>query len=168
MMKDYQRGLTREFLREHLHYEPLSGDWTWLTDRSSKRAGSSAGCFSSRGYKVINLDGWLYYAHRLAWFYMTSEWPPEEIDHRDMNKRNNRWENLRLATASQNKRNVVKRRVNKTGFKGVTLVDGKYHRASIRINGKPTLIGYFDSPQKAHAAYVKEAQRLSGDFARTE
>lgn len=167
-MRDFQRGLTREFLREHLHYDPLSGDWTWLTDRSSNHAGNSAGCFSARGYKVINLDGWLYYAHRLAWFYMTGEWPPEEIDHRDMNMRNNRWENLRLATASQNKRNVVKRRANKTGFKGVTLVRGKYHKASISKNGKSVLLGYFESPEAAHAAYLKAADQLAGEFARPE
>lgn len=167
-MRDYQRGLSLARLKSVLHFDPSTGDWTRLVDRGGQLAGTRAGCLTKRGYEVMLIDGYMYYSHRLAWFYMTGEWPPEEIDHRDMNKRNNRWDNLRLATSSQNKRNAVKPRSNKTGFKGVTLVRGKYHRASISKDGKSTLLGYFESPEAAHAAYCKAANEIAGEFARPE
>lgn len=93
--------VTVERLKELLAYDPVSGLFTWRT----KLKGLVAGTLTSDGYVSIGLEGKRYYAHRLAWFYMTGVWPTEEIDHRDRARSNNAWSNLRQASKSQNKHN---------------------------------------------------------------
>ena len=62
-----------------------------------------AGSVTGVGYRQIQIDGIFYYASRLAWFYMTKEWPEFIVDHENENKEDNSWDNLREATDSQNK-----------------------------------------------------------------
>jgi hypothetical protein len=106
-----------------------------------------------------------YSAHRLAWLYVYGEWPSDQIDHINRNRSDNRIANLRIATPTQNQanRSVCKR--NTTGFKGVTVDPrtGRF-RAKIRVNGKRTHIGVFDSAEEAGAAYVAASRRVYGDF----
>lgn len=165
-------------LRLRLHYEPSSGSFTWLrrddcTDRWNTRyAGKEAGTPKWQGwgwYWQINLNGRCYKAHRLAWLYMTGEWPSLPIDHRDGDGLSNRWDNLRLSTVSQNNANQQRRRDNTTGFKGVTWhkAAGRY-QAKIGIAGASHYLGLFDTPEAAHAAYRAAASRAYGAFARPE
>lgn len=118
-------------------------------------------------YGTISIDGETHKSHRLAWFYVTGAWPSDEIDHKDLDKSNNRFRNLREASSSLNKRNSPVYSSNKTGLKGVSLNKrgGKY-RAQISINGSTRRIGSFLTAEEAHAAYVAEASRLFGEFAR--
>lgn len=99
---------------------------------------------------------------------MTGQIPVEQIDHIDMNKANNRFVNLREATRSENYRNRTRYSNNKSGFKGVCFYPptNKW-TAQITHLRKAKRIGYFDTPEEAHAAYCKAAQRLHGEFART-
>ena len=96
--------LSHERLKEVLEYDPGTGISTWLVDRTgTARAGARAGCIhKSSGYRVIRIDGKLYREHRVIFFWMTGKWPDKEVDHRDLDKSNNRWHNLREATRSQN------------------------------------------------------------------
>lgn len=93
----------------------------------------------------------------------------EFVDHIDLDTLNNHRANLRLATAAENGRNRGKNKNNTSGFKGVTL-----HRPSqkwiahIRVQRKQAFLGYFDTPEAAHAAYCKAAEELHGEFRRTE
>lgn len=97
---------------------------------------------------------------------MTGEWPAHQIDHRDHNRQNNRWDNLREATAAQQLMNRKPPRHNKTGLKGVCRhVSGRYG-ARIRKDGRQRSLGYYSCPAAAHFAYVVEADKLFGDFAR--
>lgn len=89
-----------------------------------------------------------------------------EIDHKDLNSKNNRIENLRLATKSQNQCNTALRADNSTGFKGVTR-HGERFKANIRARGKQVHLGVFDTPEDAHAAYSKAAVQTFGEYART-
>src|SRR6266704_128840 len=98
--------LTQQRLKELLSYDPLTGVFLWRVKRCNKMPGDVAGCNKNRNYTVVYVEGKSYRAHRLAWFYMTGEWPATFLDHRDMNKHNNAWENLRLATKSQNQANI--------------------------------------------------------------
>jgi|ERR1700720_213694 len=115
--------LTVERLRERLSYDPESGIFTWRVAvgcaRCRRKPGDLAGRLLDRGYRQIKIEGRQYLAHRLAVHYMTGAWPEHEVDHRDLDKSNNRWDNLRAATSSQNKSNTRRQRNNTSGFKAL-------------------------------------------------
>ncbi len=163
-------ALTRNRLAESLTYDPLTGVFVWRERRGNKHPGDLAGCMK-RTYVVINIDGVCYRAHHLAWFYMTGELPTLFIDHRDTNKHNNAWSNLRLATKSQNMANVGLIKSNASGFKGVSRYRageayGKPWQASICLDKRTRHLGHFATREEAHAAYCEAAGKLFGEFAR--
>lgn len=88
------------------------------------------------------------------------------VDHANGIGLDNRRDNLRLATSSQNNANSGLKSTNTSGFKGVSWYarDSKW-QAHIRINKKPTHLGYFPTPEAAHEAYVTAAKKHFGDFA---
>ena len=101
-----QQALTQAELKALLHYDPETGKFTWLEQRGRQKAGDEAGAYSEAlGYLLIGINGTRHYAHRLAWLYMTGEWPENVIDHEDRNGANNRFANLKSVTQ---KRNVQK------------------------------------------------------------
>lgn len=162
--------LTQERLKELLHYDPETGVFTWLEDRGGRKAGDIAGC-KKRTYNVISVDDRIYRAHLLAWFYMTGEWPKPFLDHKDTDKHNNAFSNLRIATKSQNMANVGLIKTNNSGLKGVSRYRagdayGKPWQAGISKDGKQIHIGHFATKEQAHAAYVAKSQELFGEFAR--
>lgn len=93
----------------------------------------------------------------------------EHVDHIDGDGLNNRRSNLRLATGSQNAGNQHRRITSTSGYKGVS-----WHKreqkwtARIQLNHNPKWLGYFDTPEEAHAAYCEAAKLYFGEFARFE
>ena len=161
--------LTAERLREVLAYDPETGAFSWKVARGPNRAGGPAGNVNKViGYLQIRIDYVLYYGQRLAWLYMTGAWPGKDIDHRDADKTNNRFENLREATMSQNIANSGMFAHNKSGLKGVSWYkpSGKWC-AKIKIMQKSYNLGYFDCPAAAHFAYIIAADKAFGEFARS-
>ncbi len=163
--------VTYERLKRLLHYNPDSGLFTWLMRTSNRvRVGDIAGCIGKDdGYVRLSIDGVLYLGHRLAWFYMTQEWPPVDADHENRITSDNRWINLRPATRGQNSTNQRKRRV---GLKGCyqNPKSGSWI-ASITHKSLPKgheYLGSFYTEEEAHEAYCLAAVRLSGEFARFE
>lgn len=161
----------QERLKELLSYDPLTGVFLWKVDRSNIKRGTLAGRYDKAGYIRIGIDGREYRAHRLAWLYMTGEWPEIFLDHRDMDKNNNAWSNLRLATKSQNAANIGPLKSNTSGIKGVSFHSGgakggKPWQANITKNGKAMGLGIFATKEEARAAYAAAAERLFGEFAR--
>lgn len=153
-----------ERLRECLVYDPTSGLFRWKSGRCALKV---AGTRESHGYIRIKLDGISLAAARIAWAMMTGEWPEHDIDHWDRDKGNNRWGNLRLATDAQNKANSKLDRRNTAGLKGaVYRAKRRRWRAQIIIAGKARHLGYFSTPQGAHAAYMAAALEAYGEFAR--
>lgn len=148
--------LTLDRLKGLLRYDPITGIFTWRLDlRGCVRSGDVAGSDKGRGYIRIVIDGRKYYAHRLAWFYLIGRWPTDQIDHINQNKSDNRFNNLREADNSINHQNQSKPLSNNTiGFLGVRRARKKF-AAAIKLNKKVKHIGTFDTPELAHAAYLK-------------
>jgi HNH endonuclease len=157
--------MTPTRLRELFKYDAVTGEFARIVNRQRYAAGTIAGWIDAYGYRCIGIDGKSYKAHRLAWLWMTGEFPACEIDHIDGNPLNSRWENLRAADHGQNARNQKLRADNKSGFKGVRANCQKWV-ARIRVNGKTVVIGSFVTPEAAHAAYAAKASELFGEFAR--
>lgn len=154
--------LTAERLREALHYEPETGVFTWRTSPGNGlKAGAVAGSSNGNGYLQIRVDGVKHRSHRLAWLYMTGVWPASEIDHRNRVKSDNAFSNLRLSTRSLNLQNQTSAlKNNSTGFLGVSQRRKGVFVARIRLDGKSTFLGQFDTPEVAHAAYLKAKMEL--------
>ena len=154
--------LTAERVRELLHYDPKTGEFTWRVSRGGGvKAGDIAGTINkTKGYRNIWIGG-NYKAHRLAWLYVHGTWPEDQIDHINHVKTDNRIANLRPATNGQNMQNRPHQRNSPSGFKGV-LGRSKSGRlpAKIAANGKQIWLGHFDSPELAYAAYCAAAARL--------
>lgn len=158
-------ALTAARLKELLRYNPETGEFTWLVTRArGARAGDVAGNVTKNGVQIM-IDGRNYKGHRLAWLYMTGEWPTLDIDHRDVDPTNNRWANLREATQSLNNGNTRRRADNTTGYKGVTRHQGRF-RARIKQNGKNWNIGVYPTAEEAHRAYAEAASIVFGEFGR--
>lgn len=157
--------LTIEHLKSLLRYDPESGVFTWIKSmRGPVRAGDVAGRPKANGYLSIKIQQVDYYAHRLAFLYMTGEWPAEQVDHIDRDRANNRWSNLRQASPSQNLGNSVGRPSrNQSGLKGVSLhkKTGLYRA---RISTKT--LSYHKTKEEAHAAYAAAAVARFGEFAK--
>lgn len=148
------KTITQAQLKEKLHYNQKSGEFTWKVRCGRQSAGKTAGTIHSDGYIDIMFDGAHFFAHRLAWLYVHGEFPPDQIDHINRIKTDNRIVNLRVVTNSENQQNQASARSNSTsGFLGVSLKRGRW-RAGIRVNGKSMHIGTFDTKEQAHAAYI--------------
>jgi hypothetical protein len=163
----FLRGLTADQLRAVLHYDPDTGIFTRLIPHAGLKQGDRAGGLRTDGYVVIRVRGEMFKAHRLAWLYMTGEWPDGYIDHINMVRADNRWSNLRLATWAQNQQNTARRSDNRSGFKGVGWhKDAGKWCARIKLGGRTKHIGLFATPEEAHAAYCRAAEER-GEFGRT-
>lgn len=157
-----------EALRRWLSYDPATGIMRWKARKSPMApAGAEAGNISRDGYRTIYFDGITYLAHRLAWLLHYGFPPAGQMDHINGVRSDNRIENLRLATPSQN---CANRRVNpssKCGIKGVRQckLRGKW-RAYVSISGRRTYLGHFATAEEANRAYSAAAVRAHGEFAR--
>lgn len=150
--------LTQERLRELLTYHPRTGVFTWRKRTSNRvRVGDRAGHKNAvLGYRLIRLDDELYYAHRLAFLYMTGSWPQHEVDHVNRVRDDNRWANLAAATRLENQQNLGLAPTNKSGYRGVYL-----HRAAGKwsaerwVAGTKHYLGLFATAEEAHLAWVE-------------
>lgn len=160
--------LTQERLRALLHYDPETGVFTRVKSVRGFRAGIEAGALhQASGYVYIGVDRHSYRAHRLAWLYMTGEWPADDLDHINRNRADNRWINLREATRSQNNANARRRCDNTSGVKGVSL-DRRHNtwRAYIVVDGRQRHLGRFKTVDAAKEAYARAALATFGEYAR--
>lgn len=158
-MKKERKDISLEDLKKYLDYDPDTGIFRWKLPRGRAPKGAVAGVTRDDSYVLIGILGTHYYAHRLAWLYVTGEWPVKFIDHKNCNPNDNRIENLREATHAQNLQN--RRASTCTGFKGVRPDKGKW---MARINEK--YIGVYNTPEEAHAAYLAAAKERYGEFAK--
>jgi hypothetical protein len=153
-------------LRENLFYDRTTGDFIRLIGSSRAPVGEVAGYVDpSHGYVRISVCGKEYYAHRLAWLWVTGSWPESRVDHRNLVRSDNRWDNLRAATHAENCQNTGARAHGTSGRKGVTWhkVAGKW-MAQIMAGRKKEYLGLYATREEAGAAYDAAAKRLHGEF----
>lgn len=144
-----------------LKYEPKTGLFRWLVWRPNGiKVGDIAGADHGDGYISIGVFGKIHLAHRLAWLYITGEWPKDQIDHRNRVRNDNRWRNLREADDVLNRQNIEKPRShNTTGFLGVSRRKDRF-TSQIRVNGKSMFLGYHNTPELAYGAYLKAKRKF--------
>lgn len=150
--------ISAEYLRSLLDYDPNTGVFRRRVARKGVSVGDEPGYEDHIGYRRISIDRKNYLAHRLAWLWMTGEWPELDIDHRDGCPANNRWSNLRQATKSQNLMNQQSR--------GVRLTPVGRWEAYIFSGPKYKYLGTFDDECAAIARRTTAERELFGEFTR--
>lgn len=165
-MSDKELLVDQATVRRLFNYDPDTGIFTRLK-RTSPNAMPRmvAGTTNAGGYIQININGCLYYAHRLAWLYMNGSWPDKKIDHVNRVRSDNRFCNLRKSSDSQNSINQNLTH-GVSGYRGVSFCKRRnYWYARIRMNKKASYLGAFSRPEHAAAAYNAAAIVVHGEFA---
>lgn len=143
--------ISQEEIKAKLTYDLLTGEFQWI-----KHPNKTVGRKTTNGYMDIGLGYKRYQAHRVAWIYANGDNPPEDIDHINHDRTDNRIINLRLASRSENMRNSSRSKANTSGFTGVTWdkVNCKWV-AQYMLHGKCNKIGRFNSMLDAVAARIR-------------
>ncbi len=161
--------LTQEQLKQKLSYNPHTGDFVWIVRVCGKggfiNPGTKAGFIRDDGYVSIAINGVKFMAQSLAWLYMTGEYPSLVVDHKDRNRSNNIFSNLRLATWVENCQNKNIRSDNKSGVTGVSFDSArKRWAARIRVGAKYLLLGRHIEKQDAINARLEAEIKYFGEF----
>lgn len=158
---------TAEQVAAILSYDSETGQLTYARSSSNGRmkAGEVAGGVNRQGYRILNMLGRRFKAHRVAWLLHFGVWPTGEVDHINGARSDNRIANLRDCSKSSNQQNVWRPRADSTlGFRGVHKLGGRSKRYLARtyVDGKRIAIGHFDTAEEAGAAYLEfKRQRLA-------
>lgn len=141
--------ITQEALKKLLHYDPDTGLFTWIRKPSKHSSqslvGRNTGYTGAHGYVYIGLSRKQHRAHQLAFLYMTGSNAPDQVDHINHDRSDNRWENLRAVSRVENLRNQSKYSNNKSGFTGVYYRKScKKWYAQIGVNGCNTRLGTYE------------------------
>jgi hypothetical protein len=148
-------------LAELLNYDPETGAFTWkVKAHRGAKIGARAGTVKKpEGYRRIRWRGKVYYEHRLAWLMMTGE-APQQIDHKDANRTNNKFNNLRAATDALNQENRRTARSDSgSGLIGA-MRNKRGFMARIQVRGAMHHLGTFADAETAHAKYVAAKRQL--------
>lgn len=171
-------ALTKEYLAECFEYDATTGDLIWKerprdhfnTDAVHKMwntrfSGTHAGSRSEKGYLRVLIDMRAYMAHRIIWLLVYATWPRDQIDHKDGDRANNKLDNLREASPSENQRNRKKDSYTTGEYKGVRQLRSGRFIARIVVDGRRLCSGTFLYQEEAHNWYTKMAGEHFGEFA---
>ncbi len=174
--------ITGSLLEKHFLVDPIAGTvkyrgrtGKWHDGAGYLKTGTQA---TGGGYRVISVPiAHLKYkkvrAHHLMWAWVYGEWPKRQIDHINRNRDDNRIENLRESTSTQNKFNRGVLRNNKSGFKWCYQEKGTGRWVAqvelpqaLRVSNKREwfLQERFDTAEEAYSAACAAAKELHGDF----
>ncbi len=158
--------LTQALLQARLHFNPETGVFTRLATAHCPKVlvGKPAGYERADGYLSINVAGQIYLAHRLAWLYMTGQWPDDMVDHINGARNDNRWSNLRAADMALNQQNQIRPHADSTtGLLGVFKTRNGRFKSQIALDKTSYYLGTFDRAEDAAAAY--RAAKATGSAA---
>lgn len=150
--------MDKETIRKLFDYEEDTGKLRWKNCIFVKKNGNYAGHIRKRdGYLTVTINYKSYYVHRLIWLYYYG-YLPKEIDHINRNTSDNRLENLREVSRSENSRNKGLYSHNISGYPGVHKQINKYsvkYWARIEVNKKVIHLGIFNTYEEAVAVRKK-------------
>lgn len=153
--------LTHELVKEYFHYDEHTGVLTWKKCHFPKFVDKEASFKRKDGYLHVHFKSSHHLTHRLIWLWAHGEHASTFIDHINHNRADNRIANLRLVSRKQNNENRSKSKNKSSKFKGVTFrKDQQKWTAQICSNYKQKHLGYFETEELAHAAYLKAAEEL--------
>jgi Demerecviridae HNH endonuclease len=150
-------------------YDDRTGKIFWRTNHRRIKAGDEAGSIaSSHGYRIVSLKQRTYLQHRVVWLLYYGEWPKGLVDHINLDKLDNRIENLRAANYSQSNANRRGKRKRVGSLKGASFLRGRrVWRSSIKMDGKTKNLGDYRTELEAHLVFCAAAKLCHGSFART-
>lgn len=158
---------TQKMLLSIFDYDPGNGELTRkakLDSRGWPLSRRKAGHVRKDGYVHVQIGPASYYAHCIIWCMVSGVWPAHQIDHKNLCRSDNRLNNLRPATPSQNKANI--RPLNAIKAKGIEVLPSGKFRARLRCNGRDYHLGCFTRLEDARSAYAKCASEMFGEYAR--
>lgn len=142
---------------------------------------------------LLDLDDWLQHCNGVTWYVthygyvarknvsagkledvrlhrqIMQPSPGMFVDHINGNRLDNRRENLRVCTPSENVRNQKRSSTNTSGFKGVYWdKNAEKWKAQIQSGGKKINLGHYQTPEAAHQAYCSASKKYHGEFGRTK
>lgn len=155
-------------LKQYFLYNPKTGSFRWKKHRCACFVGKKAGCLGrANGYWLLSLHNKKILGHIAAWALSYGEWPRFHIDHKNLQKDDNRLSNLRPSNKSNNGANRPPQKNNTSGYKGVFWhIGGQKWMAQIRVRNKLCYLGLFDSKVAAAKAYDEKAIEAFGEHAR--
>lgn len=156
-------ALTAEVAREWFDYNAETGLIVWKRKPKAKvRMGDVVGNLNRHGYRCLKFKGQQYLAHRLAWLLQTGSWPEGDIDHMNGNRSDNRFVNLRDVPRAENTQNTraAKSSNKSSGLLGVSRKGETRWVSSIWAKGRRHHLGTFNTPEEAHAMYLKKKREL--------
>lgn len=158
--------ITKQELEQLFDFDKETGKFYWKRcDNKPHLLGKEAGGFDVDGYRRVQIKNRSYRTHHLTWLYHTGRLPEKEIDHKDQNKANNVYSNLREVTDSQQRINTGIQRSNKSGFRGVYwLQRRKRWRARVKFEGIVYELGLYTDKEEAAKAYESKARQLFGEY----
>lgn len=164
-MADQDFTLTQEYLQSIFDYKDGELYWKKKTSKESNISiGDKAGSKNNHGYIQVYIKNKLYKVHRVI-FLMHHGYLPTYIDHINCIKNDNRIENLRPATKSQNAINTKTRKNNTSNAKNVY-----WHKASkkwfvqLTVNGKQKSFGYYHDFELAELVAIEARDKYHGKF----
>ena len=136
--------LTQALVQKFFEYDPISGELTRRLPTSNNYAGEVVGALKNTGYLSVGFGDKEYLVHRLIWLYMKG-CLPDQVDHINHNRLDNRWCNLREVNNTDNTKNTSISRNSTTKINGVSFMKARNkYRATVMVNRKQIHLGLFE------------------------
>lgn len=170
--------MNQEYIRSIFNYK--NGNLYWKKrHKGVSRKDLLAGCLRNTGYIAININGKLHQAHKLIWLYHYNEYIEDGLDHINRIRDDNRIENLRKATKSENAINKSTQSNNKSGHSGVFfrkdtgkwtayIGKGRITKGGKTIKSGRKYLGCFDLYEDALSVRIKAEKEIHGEFSANE